>query len=96
MNLPILLTISFFGLIGVNVAFAPYFDLILDRIEIIEQDSSLIDLSNMKVRKINKTSRALSGFLILYRDFDNSVFLEALMYKKMGRDIFIETKNFNF
>lgn len=61
-----------------------YWDVILDRCEVIEQDTKYADWSKFKVKKINKTTRALTGTIIYYTDIDDTFIFEAKLYKKAG------------
>lgn len=61
-----------------------YFDVILDKFEVVSQDASFMDLSGLRVRKINKTHRAIVGEIFINEEIDDSVMMEAKLYKKQG------------
>lgn len=63
---------------------APYFDVILDRYEMVEQNITYADMSKLRIRKVNKTARALTGTGYFYHPIDNSLTVEGKAYKKMG------------
>lgn len=60
-----------------------YFDVDLDRFEILEQDSSIIDWSSLKIRKVNK-NRSLVGDMKVHATLDNDVIIQVKGYKKQG------------
>lgn len=60
-----------------------YFDVQLDRSDVLEQDTNYVDWSSLKVRRINKT-RSIIGEMKFPIPFGNDVKLQGLAYKKQG------------
>lgn len=73
----LLILILLFGLVE------PFFEVLLDHMEIIEQNTSLIDFSQLKVRKIKKI-RSLIGEIKLHIPIGNDIMFELKAYKKQG------------
>lgn len=61
-----------------------FFDLQMDRLELLYQDDSFIDFNKLRVRKMNKTVRAIVGEVNLKQKIGNEVLVEGKMYKKQG------------
>ena len=68
-----------------------FFDIQLEKMEIVEQDLAYVDASKIKVRKYNKTTRAVFGEVEYIQPFDNTMMLEGKIYKKQGLSIFKPT-----
>lgn len=62
-----------------------YFDVQLDRFDVVESDKEVYDLSNIKVRKVNKI-RSLVGEWIIKQPTGNDVIFEIKIYKKQGNE----------
>lgn len=60
-----------------------YFEVILDRVEILMENKSLME-SHILVRKVNKI-RSLVGYAIIHEPFGNDILVEALGLKKQGK-----------
>ena len=56
----------------------------MDRFEQLEADTSIVDYSDLKVRKVNKTLRAIFGAAHHHVPFGNEYELEVLVYMKQG------------
>lgn len=61
-----------------------FFDIQIDRFEVIEQDLKISNWSGVKVRKFNKTTRVLIGDIRLFQEIGNNINVEAKGYKKQG------------
>lgn len=66
----------------INLAYS-YFDLQMDRFEILEQDKSIFDWSTVKVRKVGK-NRYLVGDIKFLITLDNDVTIQMKAFKKQG------------
>ena len=60
-----------------------YFDVQMDRLELIYQDPKCVNFSKIKIRKINKV-RSLVGEADFFIPFGNDVTLEGTFLKKQG------------
>lgn len=60
-----------------------YFDAQMDRFEVLYQNLSYSDFSQLKVRKVNKV-RSLVGEIKFFVPFGNDITIEAKAYKKQG------------
>lgn len=67
-----------------------FFDIQLEKLEIVEQDLAYIDASNLKVRKMNKTTRAVIGKVIYSKPLGNDIMMEAKIFKKQGLYILMD------
>jgi hypothetical protein len=65
-----------------------YFDCQLDRFEVCSQNKEFTDWSDLKVKKLNKTTRALVGEIKFFQPFDNNIIIEVKAYKKQGNLIY--------
>lgn len=62
-----------------------FIEIILDRCVQLEGDrENFIDASNLKVKKLNRTTRGIVGNLTFHVPLDNSYLAEATVYKKQG------------
>lgn len=57
----------------------------ITKFELLSQEKSVIDFSGVKLRKINKTERALVGNFSLLENFGNEFSIEMSLSKKQGR-----------
>ena len=60
-----------------------YFDVQMDRFEVMEQDTRYTDWSEMKIRKVSKV-RSLIGHVKIEVPVGNNVLVEGKAYKKQG------------
>lgn len=70
------------------VSVSAYWDVILDHCDVLEQNKQFLDWSGLKVRKINKTTRALSGSAVTVKELGDDTFFEGLIYRKMGMNFY--------
>lgn len=63
-----------------------FFEVILDRFDVLEQDTSINDWSKLRVKKVNKTSRVLIGEVTSFVKIGNDVLFEAILLKKQGNE----------
>lgn len=63
---------------------APYFDFIIDRVEIMEFDESFVNVS-VKIRKVNGY-RTLVGTIEFFKPFGSDVIIKANLLKKQGNE----------
>ncbi|KAL7010912.1 hypothetical protein ACKWTF_014010 [Chironomus riparius] len=61
----------------------PYFEVLTDRLEELENNNQLFDFSGLKVRKVNKT-RSFIGDIVLINPLGDDIFLEIAAYIKQG------------
>lgn len=76
---------KFFAIILLIVSVESYFDAQLDRFEVLYQNEKFTDWKGLKVKKLNKTTRALVGEIKFFIDFDNDINVEVKSYKKQGK-----------
>ena len=67
---------------SINLA-QSYFDVQMDRFELLFQDTNCVDVSSIKIRKVNKT-RSIVGDIKLMVPFDDDVIIESKGLKKQG------------
>lgn len=67
------------------LAKSQYFDVILDRFENLGEVKEYSEWK-LKVRKVNKTTRALFGDIMVHKPIGNDYFVEVAFYKKQGRN----------
>lgn len=62
-----------------------YFDIQLDRFEQLQNDPSVVDASEIKVRKVNKT-RSIIGNMKTFVEIGNDILVQGKAYKKQGNE----------
>lgn len=81
--------ILIFSLISLNSAIdfpkvnEPYFDITLEKFDLLFQDDKFSDFSKLKVKKQNRT-RALVGEYTFKIPFGDEIMMEGKFYKKQG------------
>lgn len=66
-----------------SIQSSQYFDVNLDRCEIVQQDKRFTDWK-IKVKNYNKTTRALYGNITIFKPIGDDYTIEALFYRKQG------------
>ena len=71
-----------------------YFDVLLDRFEVLFQDEKFMDWKGLKVKKVNKT-RSLAGEIKFLQPLGNDVIVEGKALKKQGKLLKMVTRGEN-
>lgn len=82
MNFKIFLLI--FSIFGIHQVNSLYFDILLERIELISYDKNFFEIRELKIGRFNKTIRAFYGDGDAKHVMNNSITVEVKVFKKQG------------